>query len=277
VGTTPLGFLLSNVVGGVEWTPRWNSADVTLGVSRRAVTNSELSFAGLRDPITGTPWGAVVQTGPYAGLALYRDRYSISGSVQADELTGTHVASNQFVGAHAAAEWKFISRPTSSLAAGVTLDYWHYQRNLSNYTFGDGGYYSPQSYLSLAVPVEINGMKAGWDYRLLIAPSYSFRDTDASAFYPDDGALQSAALHAPLPTGYATPYFSADRSDSVGIYALAAGEREIMKGLVVGGMLEIDRTDYYHPTSLSLYIRHAFGSAKTRANFPLQPIRAYNP
>ncbi len=277
LGTTPLGFLLNNVVGGVEWTPRWNSADVTLGVSRRAVTNSELSFAGLRDPITGTPWGGVVQTGPYGGLALYRDRYGISASVQADAVTGTHVQNNQFLGAHAAADWKFISSPTLSLAAGATLDYWHYQRNLSNYTFGAGGYYSPQGYLSLAVPLEINGMKAGWTYRLRIAPSYTLRDTDATAFYPDDGALQNAALHAASPPQFAAPYFAADRSNSAGIYALAAGEREIVRGLVVGGMLEIDRTDYYHPTSLSLYIRHAFGSADTRPTYPLQPIRPFNP
>jgi predicted Zn-dependent protease len=277
VGTTPLGFLLTNVVGGVEWTPRWNSTDVTLGLARRAVTNSELSFAGLRDPITGTPWGAVVETGPYAGLALYRERYSIAGSIQADDLTGTHVENNRFLGAHAAADWKFISRPTSSLATGVTLDYWNYQRNLSNYTFGNGGYYSPQSYVSLAVPLEINGIAARWNYRVRIAPSYTLRDTNATAFYPDDVALQSAALHAPLPTGYGAPYFAADRSNSLGIYALAAGEREITRGVVVGGMLEIDRTDYYHPTTLSIYVRHAFGSSKTRAMYPAQPIRPYSP
>jgi predicted Zn-dependent protease len=276
VGTTPLGFLLTNVVGGVEWTPHWNSTDVTLGLARRAVTNSELSFAGLRDPITGTPWGAVVQTGPYAGLAMYRERFSISGSVQADELTGTHVESNRFVGAHAAADWNFSTRPTFRAATGVTLDYWNYQRNLSNYTFGNGGYYSPHSYVSLAVPLEIDGIEAAWNYRVRIAPSYTLRDTDAAAFYPDDGALQSAALHAPLPIGYGTPYFGADRSNSVGIYGLAAGEREITRGLVVGGMLEVDRTDYYHPTTVSLYIRHAFG-AKTRATYPVQPIRPYNP
>ena len=231
----------------------------------------------MRDPITGTPWGGVVQTGPYGGLALYRDRYGISASVQADAVTGTHVQNNQFLGAHAAADWKFISSPTLSLAAGATLDYWHYQRNLSNYTFGAGGYYSPQGYLSLAVPLEINGMKAGWTYRLRIAPSYTLRDTDATAFYPDDGALQNAALHAASPPQFAAPYFAADRSNSAGIYALAAGEREIVRGLVVGGMLEIDRTDYYHPTSLSLYIRHAFGSADTRPTYPLQPIRPFNP
>jgi tetratricopeptide (TPR) repeat protein len=277
VGTTPLGFLLTNVVGGIDWTPHWNTADLTFGLARRAVTNSELSFAGLKDPVTGTAWGGVVQTGPHAGIGLYRDRYSISGSLEYDELTGTHVPDNQFLGAHIGTDWKFLSRVGMTANAGLTLDYWNYAHNLSNYTFGNGGYYSPQSYTSLAVPVELNGSTRGWNYRLRVSPSYTLRDLQPSAFYPNDDALQAAALHAALPVGYARAYFPSNRSNSIGIYALAATEREVTRGLVLGAMLEIDRTDYYHPTTLAVYLRHAFGQAKTHATYPVQPIRPYNP
>jgi Tfp pilus assembly protein PilF len=277
LGTTPLGFLLTNVVGGIEWTPHWNTADLTVGVARRAMTNSELSFAGLRDPVTGTAWGAVVQTGPYAGIGLYRERFNVQGSLQFDELTGTHVPDNQFFGAHLATDWKFFARVGMAADAGLTLDYWNYQRNLSNYTFGNGGYYSPQSYVSLAVPVELNGSTHGWNYRLRVAPSITWRDLQTSAFYPDDAALMSAALHETLPSGYDSANFPATQSTSLGLYALAAAEREVSRGLVAGVMLEVDRTDYYHPTTFSIYIRHAFGQAKTHATSPVQPIRAYNP
>jgi len=244
VGTTPLGFLLTNVVGGIDWTPHWNTADFTFGLARRAVTNSELSFAGLKDPVTGTAWGGVVQTGPHAGIGLYRDRYSISGSLEFDELTGTHVSDNQFLGAHIGTDWKFFTRVGMTADAGLTLDYWNYAHNLSNYTFGNGGYYSPQSYASLAVPVELNGSTRGWNYRLRVSPSYTLRDLQSSAFYPDDEALQTAAIHAVLPAGYERPYFPSNRSNSIGIYALAATEREVTRGLGFGAMLEVDRTDY---------------------------------
>jgi predicted Zn-dependent protease len=277
LGTTPLGFLLANVVGGIDWTPHWNTADFTFGLARRAVTNSELSFAGLKDPVTGRAWGGVVQTGPHAGIGWYRDRYSISGSLEYDELTGTHVPDNQFLGAHIGTDWKFLSRVGMTADAGLTLDYWNYAHNLSNYTFGNGGYYSPQSYVSLAVPVELNGSARGWNYRLRVSPSYTLRDLQSSAFYPTDEALQTAAIHAALPAGYARAYFPSDRSNSIGIYALAAAEREVTRGLVVGAMLEIDRTDYYHPTTIAVYIRHAFGQAKTHATYAVQPIRPYNP
>ena len=32
LGATPLGFLVNNVIGGIEWTPTWHSADLTLGL-----------------------------------------------------------------------------------------------------------------------------------------------------------------------------------------------------------------------------------------------------
>ena len=273
VGTTPLGFLLTNAVGGVEWTPHWSAAQATLGVSRRAghqTASCRSRGCAIRSRVLrGAP---IVQTGPYAGLALYRERYSLAGSVQFDELTGTHVESNQFLGAHAAADWKPVALATASLSAGVTLDYWNFQHNLSNYTFGSGGYYSPQSYLSLAAPVEIDGLRAGWNYRLRVALSYTRCARRTRRRFIPTCALQNAAVHSPLPAGYSAPYFGADRSNSLGIYALAACEREVLRGLVVGGMLELDRTDYYHPTTASLYIRHAFGSAKTRAANPVQPV-----
>jgi predicted Zn-dependent protease len=275
VGSTPLGFLLPNIVGGVEWTPKWDLADVTLGISRRALTGSELSYAGLRDPITGTPWGAVVQSGPYAGLGLYRERYSVSGSLRFTELTGTHVLGNQFFGARAATDWKFFSGMDVDADAGLTLNYWNYQHNLANYTFGSGGYYSPQSYVSLAVPLELTGARAGWVYQLRMSVAYSVSDSKQIAFYPNDAALQSAAMRSPLPSGYDAPYFAAGRSSATSFSAYAAVEREVAHALVLGAMIDIDRTDYYHPTVISLYLRHVFAPWTSRP--APRPTHPYNP
>ncbi len=276
VGATPLGFLLTNAVGGIEWTPTWHSANLTLGLARRAVTSSELSYAGLRDPITGTPWGGVVQTGPYAGFGVYRERYAVSGSVQLSEMTGTRVLDNQFAGARLSTSWKFLSLPDTRADAGVTVNYWNYQHNLSNYTFGSGGYYSPQSYVSISTPIELDGSRAGWVYRLRAAASYSISQVDGSAFYPDDAALQAAAARAP-PAGYATPYFSGYHSGSFGFTAYAAAEHQLTRGFVIGFMIDIDRTDFYHPTTGEIYLRHAFGPRATRTVTPPRPTPTYDP
>jgi predicted Zn-dependent protease len=276
LGTSPLGFERSNVVGGLAWTPQWNSAVFNVGAARRAVTNSELSYAGLRDPITGTVWGAVVQTGPFAGIAWYPEGYSVSSLLQVAQLTGTHVEDNTFAGAHLGADRKLVSQRDFTATAGVTLDYWNYRHNLSNYTLGSGGYYSPQSYLSVAAPLELNGTWRGWSYRTRLAISYNISREDQSPFYPGEGALQSAAAHASLPPGFSAPYFASSRDSAAGYSAYAAAEKRIAHGLVIGGMFSIDRTNYYHPTSIELYVRHAW-AGPTRVITPVQPIRPYNP
>ena len=275
VGSTPLGFLLPNIVGGVEWTPKWNSADVTLGLARRAVTSSELSYAGLRDPITGRPWGAVVENGTYAGIGLYRELYSVSGSLRFAELAGTHVLGNQFFGAQAATDWKIFSGKDDRADIGLTVKYWDYQHNLLNYTFGSGGYYSPQRYVSVAVPLELTGARAGWIYRLRVSVAQTVSGSKSIAFYPNDAALQRAAMRSPLPSGYDAPIFAGGRSNATSFSAYAALEREVAHAVVLGAMFDVDRTDYYHPTVISLYVRHAFASRTPRP--PPRPTRPYNP
>jgi cellulose synthase operon protein C len=277
IGATPLGFLLPNVVGGIEWTPTWHDVDLTLGVARRAVTSSELSYAGLRDPVTGTAWGAVVQSGPYAGFGVYRENYDVSGSVRFEEITGHGVPDNQLAAAHWGSSWKFFAGPDLRADAGVTLDYWNYERNLSNYTFGSGGYYSPQSYVSLSTPLELTGQEAGWAYKLRAAVSYTISQVSGAAFYPDDAALEAQAAREPLPPGYTSAYFSGYHSSGFGFTVYAAAEREVTRALVVGFMADIDRTDYYHPTSIGVYLRHAFGPWETHGASPPRPIGPYNP
>jgi predicted Zn-dependent protease len=277
IGSTPLGFLLPNIVGGIEWTPIWHSADLTFGLARRAVTSSELSYAGLRDPITGTTWGGVVQTGPYAGFGIYRENYDVSASVRLADITGTHVPDNRFVGVRLSSSWKLFARPQMRTDVGATVTYWNYQRNLSNYTFGSGGYYSPQSYVSVSTPIELTGNRAGWTYKARAAVSYSVSQVSSTAFYPDDVDLQAAATRVPLPGGYSSPYFPGYHSTGVGLSAYAAAERQVTAGLVVGVMLDIDRTDFYHPTTVEIYLRHAFGSSATPSLSPPRPVRPYSP
>jgi len=275
IGATPLGFAVSNVVGGVEWTPTWRTLDLTFGVARRAVTSSELSYAGLRDPVTGATWGGVVQSGPYAGFGVYRESYQVSGSVRFEELTGTHVSNNELAAARLSSSWNFYSVPQMHADAGVTLNYWNYRHNLQNYTFGSGGYYSPQSYLSFAVPIELEGERAGWRYRVRLAPSFTVSRVSAEPFYPDDPALQAAAAEQPPPAGYSSPVFPGYRSSGLGFSAAAVAERQLSDSLVVGLLLDIDRTDYYHPTSIGIYLRHVLGSRPTAAT-SLRPLAPYN-
>jgi hypothetical protein len=89
--------------------------------------------------------------------------------------------------------------------------------------------------------------------------------------------LQAAAASVPLPSGYSSPYFPGYHSTGFAFSAYAAAERQVTGALVVGVMLDIDRTDFYHPTTVEIYLRHAFGSSATRALSPPRPVRPYSP
>jgi hypothetical protein len=192
-------------------------------------------------------------------------------------LTGTDVQDNQFAGARAAGSWKFFSDGEQAKAyTGLVLNYWNYQHNLSNYTFGSGGYYSPHSYLSTALPLELTGVRAGWSYQIRGSVAYSVSTLAQENFYPDDPALQSAAGRSTLPSGFDAPVFGASHSGGFSLSAYAALERQITHGLVLGAMLDIDRTDFYHPTVVSLYVRHAFAPFATPLETPPRPTRPYN-
>ncbi|ORM75620.1 hypothetical protein HA44_16830 [Mixta gaviniae] len=49
--------------------------------------------------------------------------------------------------------YKLINADNRRATIGLNSMLWHYQKDLSDYAFGQGGYYSPQQYFSLAVPV----------------------------------------------------------------------------------------------------------------------------
>jgi len=201
----------------------------------------------------------------------------VSGSLQFSELTGTRVADNRFLGAHASGSWKFYSNGNVAAAySGLVLNYWNYQHNLSNYTFGSGGYYSPRSYLSTALPVELTGVAAGWSYQLRASVAYSVSEIAQSNFYPNDPGLQSAAEHSPLPSGFDAPVFPSSHGGAFSMSAYAAVERQVLRRLVIGAMLDIDRTDFYHPTVISLYLRHTFGPFDTALASAPRPTRPYN-
>jgi predicted Zn-dependent protease len=276
LGTSGLGLLLPNIVGGIEWSPKLGPLDITLGLERRAVTSSVLSFAGMRDPITGAKWGGVAETGPYAQLGLYRKRYSLSAALRFTDLSGVHVADNRFMGLRGAADWQFFARDNVRAYVGVTLNHWNYQRNLQNYTFGNGGYYSPQSYLSIAMPLELQGTWRGWSYQLRTTISNSTSRIEHTAFYPIDPQLQAAAATSVLPSGFNGPFFAASSGGGLSLSAYAAIERQVTPHLVLGGKLDLDRSDFYEPTVLMFYLRHVFGRTATQLAVPPWPVRAYN-
>ncbi len=275
IGTTPLGFALTNLVGGLKFTPSIGPVDLSIGVARRPVTSSLLSYAGMRDPESGRDWGGVVETGPRLQAGIYASDSSLQLSLRASRLDGTNVLANSFFGARFAGDQRFLHRTAFDLYLGVTATYWNYTYSLLNYTFGSGGYYSPQSYLSVGLPLAIEGSRGRFSYRARATLAYSTTDTRDMPFYPNDPALQAAAAGEPLPSGYSQPIFAGGHSSGTSFSFYGAVEYELTERLMLGAVFDMDRSAYYHPTGLMLYLRYALRANGTSLARPPRPVRPY--
>ncbi len=80
--------------------------------------------------------------------------------------------------------YKVINENNRRVTVGLNNMIWHYDKDLSGYTLGQGGYYSPQEYLSFAVPVTWRQRTENWSWELGGSVSWSHSRTQTQARYP---------------------------------------------------------------------------------------------
>ncbi|WP_431285731.1 cellulose synthase subunit BcsC-related outer membrane protein [Humitalea sp. 24SJ18S-53] len=208
LGVSPLGYQTTNFVGGIELAPRiTDNLRLRLTAERRSVTDSLLSWSGMTDPRSGTAWGGVARTGGRAQVELpLGPGYIYAGGGYAT-FDGQNVASNNRIEAGAGFSYPFFRSGNSELSSGVDLVYFAYDQNLRFFTVGQGGYYSPQSYAAINVPVDYRGRIGDVGYRLGATAGYVTWREDASQVFPNNPVLQqqlvqAAATNSQLVTSY---------------------------------------------------------------------------
>lgn len=230
LGTTPLGFPVSSWSGGLSYSGSWRSTGWRITASRRPMSNSVLSFAGIKDIGTGVKWGGVMATG--AALSLSWDQGEANG-VWADlshhVLKGKNVQTNQRSRAMGGYYRRLINKNNELFSVGVNAMHWRYQKSLGGYGFTEGGYYSPKQYNSISLPVRYAKRTANW------------------SFVIEGGAsLSSAKNH------------QGETSRGLG-YTLSGGvERRLNKHWVLGAGLDLQHSKDYAPSRGMLYLRYTF-------------------
>ena len=145
LGISPVGGAIGpTAVGraGVNAIEDWGSWSV--GVYRNSVKQSILSYTGFRDPYNGVTWGRVSEDG--ASLTAYdnlQNGWAIYGQLGASILEGPNVETNQHVSVALALNRQIELPGFTFMTIGPTLSFEHYAKNLSFFTFGQGGYFSP--------------------------------------------------------------------------------------------------------------------------------------
>lgn len=276
LGVTPLGFQRQNVVGGIDFNESWDALKLNLTFSRRAVTDSLLSYAGTMDDNSGLSWGGVTATGGRVQLSTEDGPVGLYGYGGLHVLNGKNVLSNNRVEMGAGVYYKFIQRPDFQMTSGLNLTAMGYKRNLRYFTLGHGGYFSPQRYLSLGVPIEVAGRSGRMSYRVDGALSLqNLRENDV-AYFPGDTARQ--ASWESLAAGSSTWKTFYPGQSKTGIGFRLGGEAEYLMTphWAVGGQFSIDKSADFTMSSGLLYLKYHFDPVLSAVGFPPRALKVGN-
>ncbi|TCW87043.1 cellulose biosynthesis protein [Burkholderia sp. SRS-46] len=276
VGTSPLGFPVHYLVGGARYRFDAGPASFSVSASRRPETSSELSYAGMRDPWTGAVWGGVRRDGVNLRASVDLGRTNVFAELGAGVLSGRNVERNTGVTLRTGFTVPVYERATMRVSTGLVGNAWHYAQNLRYYTYGQGGYYSPQRYLSLGVPIEWAGRRdaLSWDLTVTTGVSNSYeRDTPYFPVGLPAGAhARSADELARLVYGGSS---TRGVSFSYGVNGIV--EYRMNPHLSIGAQVRIDRSHDYAPSSGLLYLRYAFDAREPRTGLVTPtPVRLYS-
>ena len=273
IGTTPMGFNVVDVVGGLSYSSDIGALGYTLNVHRRPVSSSLLAFGGQKDPAsnTGVKWGGVRANGGVASVSYDKgEANGVWASLGADTLEGKNVEDNWRVRWMTGYYYKVINENNRRVTVGLNNMIWHYDKDLSNYTLGQGGYYSPQEYVSFAVPVLWRERTENWSWELGGSVSWSHSRTKTMPRYP---------LLNLIPADYrqlaSEQTESGGSSQGFGYTARAIIERRVTSNWFVGLGVDIQEAKDYTPSHALMYVRYSAAGWQGDMDLPPQPLVPY--
>ena len=267
------GFEINNFYGGITGRGDAGPFGLSLSASRRPMSNSLLSYGGSRDPVTGEQWGAVTANGSSLGLSWDQGgAHGVWASLGYHWLLGDNVARNNRTTAMTGYYYKLVDSPSERVRTGLTLIHFGYDKDLSGYTLGQGGYWSPQNYNSIGVPVSYAWRNEDWSVLLESSVGWSVSQSDGGPDYPlGSQRRRLQASDADIANG------ASESSTSRGISYRLQGlfERRLSDHLVLGGGVSLLHSEDYAPSRALLYLRYNLAPWRGDLPLPVEPLTPY--
>jgi len=245
-GITPSGGPLNaKPVGNLGMIYRDEKGYVQAELYAKAVKESILSYVGMTDPYTGKNWGAVTEDG--GRVSVFRSiapKWTIYLNGSYGTLDGTNVKNNTHISGTAALAYEFTAKNFEYITLGVAASYESYDNNQNHFTYGNGGYFSPES----LGQVLLQGQFLTSEGRKWIAAGTLGLGVQNNT--------QAASPYFPLkPDGRTYP--SETSSTVIGLIA-AQGAYMLSPQWLVGGQLGYAVTADYNEGSIGLFVRYFF-------------------
>jgi cellulose synthase operon protein C len=146
LGISPVGGALDpTLVGkvGLAGIEDWGNWDVS--INRSSVKQSLLSYTGFRDPYSGQAWGRVSEDG--LNVSAYDNLgggWGVYGQFGVSILEGENVETNNHLILALSLNRQIENPNFTFLTVGPAFSLEHYAQNQDFFTFGQGGYFSPE-------------------------------------------------------------------------------------------------------------------------------------
>lgn len=259
-GITPLGFMRKSFTGGLTGRLDIGEAQVRATIEQRPITDSVLAYSGARDLLTGVEWGGVVRRGGSLGASANFGSAGAYADVAYRHLTGRNVASNTGYEINAGAYFRPIDSNGDQLQIGINANMQAYDKNLRFFSFGQGGYFSPQQFVSVALPVSYSKERERWRAKAAFSIGVQSYSEDSSPIFPNSPAAQQAIeSYAASDNTVLARYDSASKT-GVGLTGLLSGEYKFRGGSAAGGEASLDTFGAYNEYKFRFYLRRILAS-----------------
>jgi hypothetical protein len=266
-GYTPYGFLVSTFTARGMWKP--GNGPFTLSVVRDSVKDTQLSYGGLRDPGTaslsfpGNIWGAAVANQFNAQYARGDAESGFYFGAGGQYITGYNIEKNTRFDGTGGAYWRLLTSPEyGNLSIGVNFFAMHYAHNEQAFTYGMGGYFSPDAYFLANVPftwAAHSGTR--WHYNVMGSLGVQAFQEDLAKLFPLVGQesleVSSGNLALPAVTSVGPNYdLRTNAAYQIGPHWFA------------GGFLSANNSRNYSTVSTGFFVRYLFRSQPSTATTP---------
>ncbi|MDQ6954239.1 MAG: cellulose synthase subunit BcsC-related outer membrane protein [Mariprofundaceae bacterium] len=166
-------------------------------IYREPIRDFLLPYAGLQDPFTPQRWGKVMRNGlevnGYQNISQL-DGLGLSYSFKSELLDGHNVEINNHISTDLTMPYT-VELANMNVSVGPNIRWERYQSNQMHWTFGHGGYFSPQHWLSWGINTNLIS-KEGKDssFRVFGSAGFQIFTLDSSLVLPlaNDGRVYPA-------------------------------------------------------------------------------------
>lgn len=164
----PVGAKVTGQISAAKFLPL---TTVAATLFRKEKEDSLLSQTGTLYANREQTWGYVIESG-IRGLVAHSiaDNMSVSGTAQISRLEGEQVADNSALTLRGDVSYEIADTVSPNLdywRVGPFISYTSFDKNLSGFTVGNGGYFSPSQFVSIGGYSELLTLEAhNWQVKL---------------------------------------------------------------------------------------------------------------